>query len=335
MAAVGEPPLPVPAPDGTLGEWRRWRHFYANVDIEKTVWETFRDFMGSGRGRGANNVGATNRIAHTSIGKGSHGIVWKATDPHAAEGDVASVAIKIIHFTTSEQKQAILSEIAVLQDCTDEGIFPNFYAAKLIEEPTAMFSPFQKPSKAIIIMELLEGEELLQYLEQEENKDLTLDQIQNIIKNIVFTVKQLHKKGYVHHDIKPKNVYISDKIRLVDAGSTRRTGTSYTGSPSIPQTHEYSLNLNSREDNKGTRYQELAARLFEPYVGGRGTVDPLFDKYSIYKIYCTMMEQYRLQRESQQFTPILEWEPFLSAFYPKRGGGKTRRRRRRHSRRQH
>jgi len=318
--------------------------FMQMLILKKTVWETFRDFMGSGRGRGANNL-----IAHTPVGKGKYGIVWKATDPHAAEDDVKSVAIKIIHFTTPEQKQAILSEIAVLQDCTGEGIFPNFYAAKLIEEPAASFSLFQKPSKAIIIMELLEGEELFNYVH--DNPTLLRDDIDAITDNIKYVVGKLHKKGYVHHDIRPENMYILDsgRIRLVDAGFTRRIGSPYTGYPSIPQTVDYSININSRKER--TRFQELASRLFEPYVGGRGTVNPIFDKYSIYKTYYNMMI-YCKER------PIKSWEEFYPATDPatdpatapatdpatdpatasaKATSRRTtrRRRRRRHSRRQH
>ena len=63
----------------------------------------------------------------------------------------------------------------------------------------------------------ISGENLKKYVKM---KELTLDEIENIICSIGEIVKKLHKYRVIHCDIKPENIiYDGEKISLIDFGS--------------------------------------------------------------------------------------------------------------------
>lgn len=63
----------------------------------------------------------------------------------------------------------------------------------------------------------ISGENLKKYVKM---KELTLDEIENIICSIGKIVKKLHRYRVIHCDIKPENIiYDGEKISLIDFGS--------------------------------------------------------------------------------------------------------------------
>lgn len=63
----------------------------------------------------------------------------------------------------------------------------------------------------------ISGENLKKYVKM---KELTLDEIENIICSIGEIVKKLHRYRVIHCDIKPENIiYDGEKISLIDFGS--------------------------------------------------------------------------------------------------------------------
>lgn len=71
------------------------------------------------------------------------------------------------------------------------------------------------------VMELLEGENLKEYLKH--NGQMTWKQFSPVLKSILIAVKVLHRKGYIHRDIKPDNIFLTKggKIYLIDYGNVR------------------------------------------------------------------------------------------------------------------
>lgn len=97
-----------------------------------------------------------------------------------------------------------------------------------------------------LIMELLEGKDLEQYLEELEarREHLSMDRIYEIFDPIVETLERAHDVGILHRDLKPANLYVLSAgsgggVRLLDFGLSRmKTATPLTamgtimGSPS-------------------------------------------------------------------------------------------------------
>lgn len=80
-------------------------------------------------------------------------------------------------------------------------------------------------------MELLNGVELLEFLNETEDIDDSV--IRYIFLQIANALHQLHKAGIAHRDIKPENVMLTEdfEIKLIDVGFglklAGRTGTSW------------------------------------------------------------------------------------------------------------
>ena len=82
-----------------------------------------------------------------------------------------------------------------------------------------------------IIMELMDGENMEDYIE-EQGPALTLDQVKQIGGQLISSIKYLHEHKIIHQDLKPSNILFSgdyEKIKLTDLGiSNRLEGTRAT-----------------------------------------------------------------------------------------------------------
>lgn len=119
--------------------------------------------------------------------------------------------------------------------------------------------------KFVIIFELL-GESLYDIIEKKEYKKLDL---KNTARQILLGLKEIHKQGYIHFDLKVENILFrgdSSNLKIIDFGSAIKINKSRR--PKIGQTRHY-------------RAPEI--------MGGRKHWD---EKVDIWSFGCIMMELY-------------------------------------------
>ena len=82
-----------------------------------------------------------------------------------------------------------------------------------------------------LVMELLDGVELLEFLNETDGLDDSV--LRYIFLQLANALHQLHKAGIAHRDIKPENVMLTEdfELKLIDLGFglalAGRTGTSW------------------------------------------------------------------------------------------------------------
>ena len=137
----------------------------------------------------------------SNISSGSFGKVIKAIQISTNE----EVAIKIIK--KNNYNSSLKEEIKILKNCEHKNIL------KFIDY-------IETNSKFFIIMELLKGGTLKQFILK--NNNLSEEQISKIIKQILSAVNYLHDKNICHRDIKPENIMFKDEsfqeLKLIDFG---------------------------------------------------------------------------------------------------------------------
>lgn len=161
-------------------------------------------------------LGGTYRLLH-EIGQGAMGLVYRAEDLALER----AVAIKMLRpdlvddHEIVEQLRREASLLARLQH-------PNL---------VHVYSFAHGGGDAYIVMELVEGECLLQAIERHrlEGTSWTIGEVLAIATEVGSALDALHEHGVVHRDVKPANV-IRDPFRarsvLVDVGIARRFGQS-------------------------------------------------------------------------------------------------------------
>jgi serine/threonine protein kinase len=80
---------------------------------------------------------------------------------------------------------------------------------------------FKKNGTAYMVMEYQKGNSFTEYLK--ERRILTEEELLNIVEPLLEGLKEMHKAGFLHRDIKPNNIYIRDDNTpvLLDFGSAR------------------------------------------------------------------------------------------------------------------
>uniref|UniRef100_A0AAY4D1Q4 Protein kinase domain-containing protein n=1 Tax=Denticeps clupeoides TaxID=299321 RepID=A0AAY4D1Q4_9TELE len=111
-----------------------------------------------------------------------------------------------------------------IQDCTNDNFMDLYEECKLLESfnhqniPKVM-DKYYWEQKFYICMELCAGGDLTDiYMGTGSLKE---SQVAFVAKEVLETLLYLHQKGYVHRDIKPNNILLTDagEVRLVDFGS--------------------------------------------------------------------------------------------------------------------
>ena len=70
------------------------------------------------------------------------------------------------------------------------------------------FKVFEANNTAYVVMDYLDGETLEEYLNDNINKKFTQKEVLSIITPILKGLKVVHKKGYLHKDIAPENIFL-------------------------------------------------------------------------------------------------------------------------------
>lgn len=153
------------------------------------------------------------------IASGSYGVVYLST---AADGSKA--IIKKIFLQTEQVREEAINEARVLHNLVGLNISPEFYAF-VIED-----------NFSILIMEWVNARTLTEVFNDIHN----ISERNKILDSVEHIIDILHNNGYVHYDIKPDNIiveYGTNRILLIDFGSTQRIGDEYKN---VAQTPHYS-----------------------------------------------------------------------------------------------
>lgn len=149
------------------------------------------------------------------IGSGGMGVVYEAEDTVLGR----RVAIKTLK-GVNEHKARLLREARAISKITHPNIATIYDYGETDEG-----LPF-------IVMELVEGEALNEYLERRGN---SLFEIVGIIIKIADALAAAHKIGIIHRDIKPSNIIIGDdgNVKVLDFGLSRQLEGDFEGGDSV------------------------------------------------------------------------------------------------------
>jgi serine/threonine protein kinase len=151
----------------------------------------------------------------TQLGSGGMGKVFKARDrlrEEAQDRDM-DIALKIL---SDEFKDHPDSMIALQREAK---------RAQTLSHPNVInvHDFFRDGPHLYITMELLEGKPLDEKLRAEYWGGLPFDEAWPIVKGVCSALQYGHKKGIVHSDIKPANIFICDdgSVKVLDLGIAR------------------------------------------------------------------------------------------------------------------
>lgn len=169
-------------------------------------------------------------IIGQAIGSGGFGIIYKAWDTKFE----TIVALKEYFPKRLVTRAPGTADIIVSQKARDEY---NYRKTRFLAEARTMakfgnhknipnvFEVFDANGSAYIVMELLEGMALNNYLAQSEDKRADISFATLIVNEIGKALISLHNEGIIHRDVAPDNIYICSgeaiKIKLLDLGSAR------------------------------------------------------------------------------------------------------------------
>jgi serine/threonine protein kinase len=189
------------------------------------------------------------------LGRGGQSAVYRAKD----QKDGKEVAVKVLLPNTDPQSV--------------ERMYREAIAMSKLAGTTAAVKVFDQISEPdgtmAIVMELLHGWDLLEYLEHREKKGqrMSMRSLRGLAEPLVETLEQAHAIGIVHRDIKPPNIWIVHEshgggVRLLDFGFAKLArAVAITDSDQVAGTPTF-----------------IAPEVF---LQGAGKADPRADVYSL------------------------------------------------------
>ncbi len=149
------------------------------------------------------------------IGRGGHGTVWRANDRDTGR----AVAVKMLNDVAASDPQQIerlkREQLAMVSLAGTSAV--GF--VDLVKTPAG---------KLCLVMELLEGIDLEQRLEDLEHQGSFIEtaELLRALAPIVDTLERAHQAGILHRDLKPANVFLMSSaagggVRLLDFGLAR------------------------------------------------------------------------------------------------------------------
>ena len=155
------------------------------------------------------------------LGAGGMGVVYRATDLRKREaGDEdAAIAVKVLSRDFSGHPDAL---VALQREAKK---------AQLLAHPNVItVYDFDRDGDTVFMtMELLSGESLRSYLERCAGRAQRRTEQLSIIRQLALGLRYAHSKGLVHCDLKPDNIFLTDKgqVKILDFGIARACSDEY------------------------------------------------------------------------------------------------------------
>jgi serine/threonine-protein kinase len=137
------------------------------------------------------------------VGEGGMGIVWAAHDHDTGK----AVALKFLKSGIAEHVKRFTREAKVAAAVGH----PNVLEVREILHP-----PNAPP---VLVSDLLEGESLDRRIAREGK--LSEAQTRGIMIPLADAVAAAHAKGIIHRDLKPQNVFLAERVMLLDFGMAK------------------------------------------------------------------------------------------------------------------
>ncbi len=147
------------------------------------------------------------------IGSGAMGTVYKAIDRNA-NAEKPFIAIKVLN-----------PELAKSQTFIEAMKVEATNALDLTHENIVRVRDFDLDDHyAFLTMEYLKGRSLKQIIQESQHRGMNFNKAWPIIEGMCEAVKYMHKKGIIHADFKPANVFRTDEgnIKVLDFGIARQ-----------------------------------------------------------------------------------------------------------------
>jgi eukaryotic-like serine/threonine-protein kinase len=162
------------------------------------------------------------------LGEGGSASVFKALDLELNE----PVAIKVFHPSNEREAETLIARFKLELSLSRSLAHPNI---------TRLFDLGSVGPWRYLTMELLEGADLLQKLEQARGP-LPFREGFAWLEQTCLALQAAHERDVVHRDIKPQNIFVTDSgvVKLMDFGIARkRTAVGVTMNGMIGGTPEY------------------------------------------------------------------------------------------------
>ena len=199
------------------------------------------------------------------LGSGGFGVTYIAWDT------VLQCKVAIKEYMPSEFATRALNEAKVTvfagnqQEQFESGLEKFFDEAirlaqfNSVEGIVHVYDCIKANDTAYIIMELLEGETLLSYLEREKN--ISTEKAVEMLLPVAEALKLVHQEGLIHRDIAPDNLFLTKdgKIKLIDFGAARFATTQHSRSLSVLIKEGYSAEEQYRSQGKQGAYTDIYA----------------------------------------------------------------------------
>jgi len=181
-----------------------------------------------------------------AIGAGGMGEVYRARDSRVGR----DVAVKLAGVRFSDRFEHEIRAVAALNHpniCTLHDVGPNY-----------------------LVMELVEGETLRDWLKQDRPLERKLDVVRQVLEGL----QAAHRAGFVHRDLKPQNIMVCNdgSIRILDFGiakAARMRRLTFVGFSPTMGTPDYMApeQVNGRRGDQRTDIYSLGAILYEMTTG--------------------------------------------------------------------
>jgi serine/threonine protein kinase len=166
-------------------------------------------------------------IIDAKIGEGGMGVVYSGSDKQLDR----KLAIKLLKKNVSQDKKAV------------ETLKQEAQVSMMLTHPSIMrLINFEQDGEyAFLLMELINGLDLLTMAERKPGKRMGQKVVAQIAYKVCGALDYAHKKNVVHRDIKPANIMISSKreVKLMDFGIARILVSESDDHPQIAGTLSY------------------------------------------------------------------------------------------------
>ena len=218
-------------------------------------------------------------ILGEAVGSGGFGIVYRAWDAKLE----SIVAVKEFFVSRLMTRAAFTKNVIISKKAQEEF---DYRKARFLAEARTMakfgshrsipnvFEFFEENGTAYIVMELLQGLPLNEYLHQHNGK-MDVDFAVMIANEVGNALKSLHEQGIIHRDVAPDNIFICSgkdlRIKLMDLGAAKLTDSTDEAidiilKPGYSPTEQYE---NSKNIGPWTDIYALGATLYAMLCGSK------------------------------------------------------------------